>query len=65
MPEHILVYEDFATVDGLVVPTRYTIFATDHTPLAMCSIRDWSFGKPFDAARMTMPEGAIVDESTP
>jgi hypothetical protein len=65
MPEHILVYEDFATVEGLVVPTRYTIYSTDRTPLAICEIRDWSFDRPFNEKRMTMPDSAIVDESKP
>ena len=31
-PPHILVYEEFATVDGLVVPTRYSIYdKKDHS----------------------------------
>lgn len=65
MPEHIVVYEDFATVDGRVVPTRYTLYRLDHSPIGTTVVRDWSFERPFDEARMTMPEGAVVDESTP
>lgn len=64
-PPHILVYDDFATVDGLVVPTAYSIYETDKTPYASCEIRDWSFEKPFDTSRMVMPEDAVLDESTP
>jgi len=64
-PPHILVYEEFATVDGLVVPTRYSIYEKNHALYATCEIRDWSFKKPFDAARMTMPAGAVIDASSP
>ena len=64
-PPHILVYESFATVEGLIVPTRYSIFEKNHKLLATCEIRNWSFKKPFDSARMTVPPGAIMDKSTP
>ncbi len=60
-----LVYDDFATTSGLTVPTAYSIYEPDQTLYATCDIRDWSFEKPFDASRMVMPEGAVVDESTP
>lgn len=62
-PPHILVYETFATVDGLVVPTRYSIFEKDHKLYAVCEIRDWSFQKPFDASRMIVSPNAVVDPS--
>jgi hypothetical protein len=65
MPEHILVYEDYDKVDGMVVPSRYTIYSTDHRPLATCAIRGWALDKPFDERRMTMPDSAVVDESKP
>lgn len=65
LPEHVLVYEDWATVNGMVVPTRYTIYRTDHTPVGTCSIRDWSFNTRFDEKRMAMPDSAKVDESQP
>ena len=65
MPAHVLVYEDFATVDGRVVPTRYTIYRLDHSPIGTCTVRDWAFDKPFDEARMAMPDSATVDQSTP
>ena len=65
IPPHILVYEDFTTVDGLVVPTQYTIYRLDHSPVGTCRIRDWSFGRAFDEARMTRPDSAVVDSSTP
>ncbi|MGH7452535.1 MAG: DUF6503 family protein [bacterium] len=64
-PPHILIYEEFATVDGLVVPTRYSIYEENHSLYASCEIRSWSFKKPFDATRMTMPPGAVIDSSSP
>ncbi|MGH7454436.1 MAG: DUF6503 family protein [bacterium] len=64
-PPHILVYEAFATVDGLVVPTRYSIYEKNHSLYATCEIRSWSFKKPFDTARMTMPPDAVIDASSP
>lgn len=62
---HILVYDDYATVDGLVVPTHYTIYETDHSVYGTCGIADWSFSRPFDLSRMEKPEGATLDESEP
>ncbi|MGH9856544.1 MAG: hypothetical protein ACRD4B_01750, partial [Acidobacteriota bacterium] len=64
-PPNILVYEAFTTVDGLVVPTRYSIYQKDHTRIGTCEIRNWSFKKPFDANRLTMPPGAVIDTSNP
>ena len=62
---HILVYDEFATIDGLSVPTAYTIYEPDKSVYASCDVSDWSFKAPFDTARMTMPPGAVVDESKP
>ncbi len=61
----ILVYNEYATVDGLKVPTHFTIYELDESVYASCAIRDWSFTKPFDQARMTMPANATLDESNP
>ena len=62
-PEHILVYDEFESVGGLTVPTRTSIYELDRTPFASSEISDWSFSKPMDAARMVMPEGAVIDTS--
>lgn len=62
---HILVYDEWARAGGLTVPTHYTIYETDHAVYATCGVSEWSFEKAFDRARMTMPDGAIVDSSTP
>ncbi len=64
-PPHILVYDTFTTVDGLVVPSKYSIYEKDRKPYAACEIRNWSFKKPFDTSRMTMPPGAVVDTTKP
>ena len=64
-PEHTLVFDSFETVDGLEVPTQYTIYETDKKLYAKCGLSNWSFKKPFDSARMTMAEGAVLDESKP
>ena len=62
-PPHILVYEGYETVDGLEVPTSFTVYETDQSVYASCKITNWSFTKPFDPASVEMPEGAVVDES--
>ncbi len=63
-PPHVLVYESFETVDGLKVPTKFTIYENEEF-YAGCEIGKWSFSEPFDEARMTMPEGAVIDTSQP
>lgn len=63
-PPNVVVYETYGKVDGLTVPTRYTIYAKkDRSVQVAWEIRDWSFSKPFDTARLMMPEGAVVDKS--
>jgi hypothetical protein len=64
-PEHVLVFDRFQTVEGLVVPIHYSIYELDGTPYATCAIEDWSFSKPFDESKATAPEGAVIDRSTP
>jgi hypothetical protein len=63
-PVHLLVYDEWSEVDGLLVPTAYTIYEGEAV-YASNVIRDWSFDEPFDASRMEMPDGAVVDESQP
>ena len=62
---HILVYDEYTEVDGLVVPTHYTIYENDRSIYGSCVISDWSFSEPWDASWMEMPEGAVVDVSQP
>ena len=63
MPEHVLVYHELTTVNRLLVPTRYTVFELDQTVYATCEVRNWSFSRTFDEARMVMPDGAVLDTS--
>lgn len=63
-PPHILIYEEFAEVDGLVVPTKFTIYE-DEAVYAGAEMREWSFQKPFDESKLVMPEDGVVDESVP
>jgi hypothetical protein len=63
-PPHLLVYDQWTEVEGLTVPTHYTIYE-GAAVYATNQIRDWSFTRPFDLSRMAMPEGAVVDTSTP
>ena len=64
-PPHVLVYDAFSTVEGFVVPTRYSIFDKNHSLIATCEIRNWSFTKLFDTKRMTIPPTAVMDKSSP
>lgn len=64
-PPHTLLFEEFETENGLLVPVRYTIYNQDHSVYATCSVRDWSFSEPFDESRMTMPENGVLDTSRP
>jgi hypothetical protein len=64
-PEHILIYDRYKNVGGLIVPVHYTIYETDKKPYASCDIEGWSFSRPFDPALVSMPEGAVVDNSKP
>jgi hypothetical protein len=64
-PEHVLVFDRFQTVDGLVVPIHYSIYELDRTAYATCAIENWSFNKPFDESKVKPPVGAVVDRSTP
>ncbi len=62
----IIVYEEFATVDGLTVPMKSSIYGKDGSSLASFpELRDWSFSKPFDESRMVMPPDAVLDTSSP
>ncbi|HXV13563.1 MAG TPA: hypothetical protein VEC56_05100 [Candidatus Krumholzibacteria bacterium] len=63
-PEHCLVYDQMTPVEGVTVPSHFTIYEGDRV-YAECSISGYSLAKAFDESRMTMPEGAVVDTSTP
>jgi len=65
MIEETLIYEEFEAVDGLLVPTKGTVYAKDQSLAGKFEWRDWSFKQPFDESRMVMPSGAVVDTSNP
>ena len=64
-PPNTLVFDEFQTVAGLVVPKHYTIYSAAGEVYFRCGFRDWSFERPFDESRMTPSESAVVDTSTP
>lgn len=57
----LLIFEEFDRVEKLLVPTRYTIYTMDKKPVYHVQIREWSFSQPFDAARLIIPRGALLD----
>ena len=61
----VFLYEEFATVDGLTVPTKSSIHLQDGTPMGSYEWRDWSFSKSFDESRMVMSSDAVLDDSSP
>ncbi len=65
-PPSIFVWQETVEVDGLIVPSRYTVYWPSGAPVTRgAEIRDWSFRRPFDASRLTMPADAVADLSTP
>ncbi len=62
---HILVYDEYTEVGGLVVPAHYTIYEADRSVYGSCALTDWSFTEPWDESWMEMPEGAVVDATQP
>ena len=62
----IFVYDEFTTVDGLIVPTKCTTYIkADYALHRLREISGWSFREPFDESRMVMPSHAVVDTTIP
>ncbi len=61
----IIVYDEFATVDGLTVPIKASCYDKDRSPVWSFEWRDWTFSKRFDQSRMLMPSNAVLDTSSP
>ena len=60
------VFDDFTTVDGLTLPSRYHTHGPDGKVIyGEHTVLDISFEKPFDESRLEMPEGAVIDTSDP
>jgi hypothetical protein len=58
------VFEAYEEVEGLKVPARFPLYV-DGELQGTYEWREVSFSQPFDGSRMTMPEGAVVDDSNP
>ena len=59
----IHVFEEMTVVDGILVPTRYWTQGPDGGVAGTHLVRNWSFRKTFDNARMIRPANAIIDRS--
>jgi hypothetical protein len=57
------VYDDYATVGGLLLPTRYHTVGIDGSRYGDHEVVGWETGVPFDESRMAKPANATVDDS--
>ena len=66
-PASIFVWEETATVEGLLVPTRYSVYWSADGSLAVKDgeISEWSFGSPFDPKLLEIPPDGVADTSQP
>ena len=62
---HIVIYDAYEEVDGLHVPTKFTVYNTDGSVYTGCEVSSWSFTGTFDDSRMAMADGMVVDTSSP
>lgn len=62
-PVHVLAFDGYDQVDGLLVPAGFTIRNLDGSVYVSCTVSDWDFGRTFDPSLVEMPEGAVVDTS--
>lgn len=58
------IFTEHVTVDGLVVPSRFTTFGPDGSAYGDHVLTRWSFSLPFDSAKTARPEGAVVDDGS-
>lgn len=61
------VWEETASVNGLTVPAKYTVYWKSDNSIAVKdgTVSNWSFNKTFDESRMIMPPDGEPDESSP
>lgn len=66
-PPSIFVWEKTTRVNGLLVPTNYTVYwSKDHSVAVKDGeVSNWSFSRAFDAALLEMPKDATPDKSQP
>jgi hypothetical protein len=60
----IHVYDEWASVDGVLVPTRYHTVGTDGAIYGKHVVTGWSLRKPFSADRLVRPPAGVVDTSS-
>jgi len=66
LPQTLFDYQDYVTVDGLTVPTRFEGYAYTDSTGASDTRKSWavadsiSYRRPFDAAKLEAPENARV-----
>jgi hypothetical protein len=58
------VYDDYTTVDGLVMPSKYRTYDPAGNVYGHHTVSNYAFDKPFDDSKMKMPEGAKIDTSS-
>ncbi len=64
-PANLLIYDEWQTVDGLLVPKHFTIYNPAGQVYFRCAFSDWSFSRGFDEGQMTPSANAVIDTSTP
>ena len=60
----IHVFYRHVNVDGLLLPAQYDTFDPSNQNAGRHAVYGYSITSPFDAARMTLPSGAVIDTST-
>ncbi len=58
------VYDEYTTVGGLLVPTRYHTVGPDGSLAGDHQVGGWGVGAAFDESRMVKPTNAVVDTSS-
>jgi hypothetical protein len=59
------VYDEYARVGGLLLPTRYHTVGPDGKPAGEHEVTGWAVDVPFDESRMKKPRNAVVDTDLP
>ena len=65
MGPFVHVNEEFARVDGFVVPVAYSVYSGTGARSMTGEVSNWSFTKGFDATRLEPPADAVIDTSNP
>lgn len=66
MPPMLRRFDDYVTVDGLTIPSRYrTSDVSGQNIMGTHLVFNVSFSRPFDEGKMYKPEDAIIDTTNP